>query len=114
MEKIYNLAYKLNHDLQNSLEYQILKEKEKQMLNDKICANLLKQYQQMQEIYQKDRSQDNLKKLHQIKLSLDENKLVKEYQLSYKNYQILIGKITDIVFEDFKSELLIDKIIKAK
>ena len=42
------------------------------------------------------------------------NELVIKYKEKYKDYQILLGKITEVVFEGFASTSTIDKIIRAK
>ena len=36
------------------------------------------------------------------------------YKKAYKEYQLLVGQITDIVFEGFSNPSLLDKIVRAK
>ena len=45
---------------------------------------------------------------------MDNNVNIINYKKAYKDYMILVGKITDESFLDFKKESLIDKIIRAK
>ena len=52
--------------------------------------------------------------LSSAKFEMDNNELIINYKKAFKDYQILVGKITSIVFEDFKTDSLLDKIIKAK
>ena len=52
--------------------------------------------------------------MHIAKLELDNNEIVIKYKKAYKDYQLLVGKITDIVFEDFSNPSLLDKIVRAK
>lgn len=112
MDEIYTLAFKLHDLLLDSKEYLKLKEKEKLMLDDKKTNKLIQKYHELEVLYNENKSSNNLTLLHQIKLELDLNPLVKDYQKAYKEYQILIGQITDLVFLDFKNDTLIDKILK--
>lgn len=114
MEKISKLSYELHDKLILSNEYKKLKEAESNMLNDTTCKLLLDKFHHLQEVYVTNKSNEVLSNLHLAKLKLDENNLVKEYKKAYKDYQILIGKITDIVFDGFSKQSLIDKIIRAK
>ena len=45
---------------------------------------------------------------------MDLNELIMNYKEKYKDYQILLGKITEVVFEGFASTSTVDKIIRAK
>ena len=114
MDKIQNIAFELHDKLLASEEYKQLKEKEKIMLSNPESSFLLNNYQELLIAYNDNKSNENLKKLHVSKLKLDENNLVKEYKDAYKNYQILVGNITDIVFDGFKTNSVIDKIIRTK
>lgn len=113
MEKLFDLSYKLHDELLNSNEYKELKEKEKLMLMDKKVNDMINKYHDLLSKSYNDKSKELLKKLHLIKLRLDENELVINYKKAYKAYQLLISNITDITFKDFKNDTLIDKIIKA-
>ena len=62
----------------------------------------------------KKNTQENLKLLHQAKLEMDLNEVVIKYQKAYKEYQILLNEITDLVFDGFSKQSLLDKIIRAK
>ena len=114
MENIQNLAYELHELLTNSNEFKYLKQCEEIMLNDLVASKLIKQYHKAQEVYNFDKSDEVLNMLHDAKLNMDQNELVILYKKAYKEYQILVGNITDIVFKDFKNESLVDKIIRAK
>lgn len=114
MENIQNLAYELYELLTSSNEYKNLKKCEVEMLNNSVSNTLINEYHMLQEKYNMDKSEDILSMLHLAKLKMDENELVILYKKAYKDYQILVGKVTDIVFKDFKSESMIDKIIRAK
>lgn len=114
MEKITKLSYELHEKLILSNEYKNLKSIEKKMLENATCKLLLEKFHHLQEVYATNKSNEILSKLHYAKLKLDENELVKEYKKAYKDYQILIGNITDIVFDGFAKKSIIDKIIRAK
>ena len=114
MEHIQNLAYELHELLTSSKEFKYLKECERNMLTDDVANNLIKEYHKAQEQYNFDKSDEVLNILHNAKLKMDQNELVILYKKAYKEYQILVGNITDIVFKDFKNEYLVDKIIRAK
>ena len=114
MEHIQNLAYELHELLTSSNEFNYLKECERNMLTDDVANNLIKEYHKAQEQYNFDKSDEVLNILHNAKLKMDQNELVILYKKAYKEYQILVGNITDIVFKDFKNESLVDKIIRAK
>ena len=72
-----------------------------------------KTYHNVLEKYSSNKSEETLKELHQAKLNMDLNILIKQYKEKYKNYQVLVGKITDVVFEDFSKQSLVDKIVRA-
>ncbi len=114
MEKTQQLAFELHDLLQDSQEFHLLKEKEKMMFQDETCQQLIKDYQESVSQYGINHSEENLKRMHLCKLAMDKNVFIQEYKKAYKNYQILIGEITDIVFEGFSTPSIIDKIIRAK
>lgn len=114
MEKANKLAYELHDMLINSIEYNNLKQAESIMLNDIVASSLINKYHQMLDKYSMDKSESVLKELHEAKLKMDLNELVIEYKKRYKDYQILVGNITEIVFKDFSNQSTIDKIIRAK
>ena len=114
MDKVSSLAYQLHEMLLQSNEYLSLKETENIMLNDLEASNLIASYHQALEKYSTNKSDAVLKELHKAKLNMDLNELVIKYKEKYKDYQILLGKITEVVFEDFASTSTIDKIIRAK
>ena len=114
MENILELAYKLHDLLLNSNEYKILKDYEDKMLNDDNANSLINNYHICLEKYNFDKSEEVLKKLSNAKLLMDQNELVILYKKAYKDYQILVGNITDVVFKDFKKDTFLDKLIRAK
>ena len=61
-----------------------------------------------------DKSDEVLNALSNAKSLMFQNKLISDYKKAYKDYQILVGNITDVVFKDFKKDSLLDKIIRAK
>ena len=114
MEKIQDLAYQLHDMLLESEEFIKLKDAEAAMLNDNNSKLLIDNYHSLLEKYIFDKSENVLKMLSKAKLKMDQNELVINYKKAYKEYQLLIGNITDLVFDGFKSQTLLDKIIRAK
>ena len=114
MEKVCDLAFKLHDLLLNSDEYKTLKNMESVLYNDSLSFNLLNEYHKMQEEYAFNKTDEMLKQLHLVKLKLDSNENVINYKKAYKEYQLLVGQITDIVFEGFSNPSLLDKIVSAK
>ena len=114
MDKVTNLAFELHEMLLQSNEFLELKEAENKMLNNEVSLSLINNYHKILEKYSTNKSEIVLKDLHLAKLNMDLNDLIKNYKDKYKNYQILLGKITDIVFEDFSLQSTVDKIIRAK
>ena len=114
MDKIQTLSYELHDLLLSSKEYLILKETELVMLNDNECKNLIDNYHKLLEKYNFDKSDEVLNLLSKAKMLMDQNELVIKYKKAYKDYQILVGNITDVVFKDYKKDSILDKIIRAK
>ena len=108
MDKVSTLAYQLHEMLLQSKEYLSLKEAESIMLNNKEASNLIEIYHKVLEKYSSNKSDDVLKELHQAKLNMDLNELIMNYKEKYKDYQILLGKITEVVFEGFASTSTVD------
>ena len=111
MDKLYQDAFILHDLLLDTSQYKRLKEIEKKMLDDKIASSLISKYQELVEKYGTDKSQNNLKLMHQAKLEMDQNELVIEYKKAYKEYQILLSNITDIVFKDIIKKSKYEQII---
>ena len=114
MEKIQSLAYELHDLLLNSKEFIYLKECEVKMISDVQCKTLIDNYHNLQGRYNFEKTEEVLTMLSKAKLLMDQHPLVIEYKKAFKEYQILVGNITDIVFEGFKKDTLVDKIIRAK
>lgn len=108
MEKVLEKAYQLHDLLFKSESYRKLKEKEKEMVEDEALKPLFLSYHNAQEQYVTEKSEQNLARLHAIKLQIDSHPKVIAYQQSYKEYQILLGNITDIAFDGLieKDDLL--------
>ena len=113
MESI-NLAFELHDKLLNTNEYKALKHYEQIMLNDKESSSKIASYHSLQELYSSLKTKEVLDKLHNAKLLMDNDINVINYKKAYKDYQILVGKVTDIVFEGISSSSTIDKIIRCK
>ena len=114
MDKVSTLAYQLHEMLLQSKEYLSLKEAENIMIKDKVASKLIETYHKVLEKYSSNKSDEVLKELHQAKLNMDLNELIMNYKEKYKDYQILLGKITEVVFDGFASTSTVDKIIRAK
>lgn len=109
-----DLAFALHDKLLETNEYKTLKYYEKIMLDDEVSSSLISSYHKLQELHSSVDTKEVLEKLHNAKLEMDNNINVINYRKAYKDYQILIGKVTDVVFEGISSSSTIDKIIKSK
>lgn len=114
MDNITSLAFSLHDKLMESKEFKTLKEYETIMLNDESSKSLIDNYHHLQELYSSLKTNEMQTKLHKAKLLMDENENVINYKKAYKEYQLLIGKITDLVFDGFKNDTTLDKIMKIK
>ena len=82
------------------------------MLDDEVSSSLISSYHKFQELHSSVDTKEVLEKLHNAKLEMDNNINVINYRKAYKDYQILIGKVTDVGFEGISSSSTIDKIIR--
>lgn len=114
MEKVTELAFKLHDLLLSSEQYLNLKVAEDNMNNDENASLLIQNYHKLQELSHNNKMEELNKKLHEAKLKMDLNPYVIEYKKAYKEYQILVGKITSIVFKDFSTISTLDKILKSR
>ena len=114
MEKIQKLSYELHDLLLSSKEFLTLKEAEINMMSDMNAKLLIDNYHSLLEKYNFDKSDSILQLLANAKMQMDKNAFVIEYKKAYKDYQILVGIITEHVFDGLKKESLLDKIIRAK
>lgn len=112
MDNIIDLSYKIHELLLDSNEYKELKIKEKEMLDDKKASKLINDFKALEEKYGYDKEKDVLKELSNAKIKMNENNKVIAYKKAYKDYQILVGKITDICFENIKKDDIFDKILR--
>lgn len=113
MEKIQELSFELHNKLKESQQYKNLKLHEKIINEDEISKNLISTYKKLHEKFTFDHSEKIKKELYKAKLEMDNNINIINYKKAYNEYLILVGKITDIVFEDYKKDNIIDKIIRA-
>lgn len=108
LKKVYDLKDKI---IVSDI-YVELKEKEKKMLDDNECSRLLSLYQEAQSKYNEAKRFENYggdverasKELSNIKVKVEENKLVKEYNESYKRMKKELKKIERILFKDIIKE----------
>lgn len=108
LEKVFELRDKIV----NSELYIDLKDKEKKMLDDEECLKLLYLYQEKQSEYNEAKRFENYgsdigavsKELSCVKVMVEENRLVKEYNESYKNMKKKIKIIEKVLFEDIVKE----------
>jgi cell fate (sporulation/competence/biofilm development) regulator YlbF (YheA/YmcA/DUF963 family) len=109
---ILALSYCLKDELLNSELYKNLKEKEQIMLEDKDCSMLLCAFQQLKNEYNEAKRFEKYgsdidgvqKRLSELKYKLDENKLVRDYNLAYKEMRKKLKQIEKIVFKDIIKE----------
>ena len=102
--KILSKVYELKERLLNSTEYKLVKEKE--MLMEEKCANLLIKYNHLFNEYNnalrfKDYGSDvnaAQRQLHECKIELDENVYVREYKEAYKRMDSLLKSIQKNLF----------------
>lgn len=117
---ILSLAFLLREKLINSNLYSDLKEKEKIMLEDEKCFELLNEYQRVQDEYKDAKRFEKYgsnvdqvqKKLSEIKYKVDENTLVKDYSLAYKKMNKKLKEIEKIIFNGIikeKREILLEE-----
>lgn len=108
LKKVYDLKDKI---IMSDL-YVELKEKEKKMLEDEECSKLLSLYQDAQGKYNEARRFENYggdvskagKELSDIKVRVEENSYVKEYNKSYKKMKKELKHIEKILFKDIVKE----------
>ena len=106
--EILGLVFELKDSIINSDLYKLLKEKEKNMINDEECFKLLNLYQSVQEEYNNAKRfekyggkvEETQKKLSEIKSKVNENALVIEYNAAYKNLLKELDEIQNILFKD--------------
>ena len=112
MDSIISLSYQIHDMLLESEEYLNLKRKEKEMLDDPVSSKLVDDFKRLEEKYGYDKEKDVQKELSQAKIKMNENKKVIAYKEAYKQYQILVGKVTDICFDGVKTDSIFDKILR--
>ena len=115
MEKdIYLETEKLKKVLDNDPRLVRLNELEKKMNTDEIVMSLAYKkdmaavkYSDVLNHYSEDsvEAKNALKELHQAKLELDNNPLVREYLEAYKEVRELYEQINEILFFDLNADL---------
>ena len=109
---ILSKVFDLKDQIVNSELYIELKDKEKKMLEDEECSKLLYLYQDAQSKYNEAKRFENYgsdlgkasKELSDIKVKVEENKFVKEYNECYKKMKKELKKIEKILFKDIVKE----------
>ena len=105
---ILAMTFELREKIMNSDLYRDLKEKEKNMIDDKECFRLLNDYQAAQDRYNEAKRfekyggkvEETQKQLSEMKKKVNEHKLVKEYNLAYKKMKKELNEIETIIFMD--------------
>ena len=98
----------LKDQIVNSDLFIELKDKEKKMLENEECSNLLLLYQDIQGQYNEAKRFEKYgsdvqtagKQLSDIKIKVEENKFVKEYNECYKKMKKELKRIEKILFKD--------------
>ena len=99
--------------------YKDLKIKEKEMMDNDECFNLLCLYQNVQSKYNEAKRFENFgcdvnsiaKELSDIKCKVDNNQLVKAYNVSYKKVKQQLKDVESLLFKDIvkeKKEIVIE------
>ena len=111
---IYNLAYELKDLLSNDQRVKTLNELENKMNNDHEVISLAYQkvlacsnYSDILNHYARDskEAKDAQKELHQKKLALDNNQIVRSYLKSYIEVRDLYNEINAILFKGLYPKL---------
>ena len=111
---IYNLAYELKDLLSNDQRVKTLNELENKMNNDHEVISLAYQkdlacsnYSDILNHYARDskEAKDAQKELHQKKLALDNNQIVRSYLKSYTEVRDLYNEINAILFKGLYTKL---------
>lgn len=103
-------AFKLREIILKNELYLDMKEKEKLMLEDENVSKLLLLFENLKEEYNQAKRFEKYgsdissaqKKLSEVKYLIDENYLVKAYNLAYKKMKLQLKEIEYNIFEDIK------------
>lgn len=118
--EILSLTYDLKDKIIESDLYKALKDKEKKMLEDEECMKLLISFEHVKEEYEQARRFEKYgsdlasvqKRLSEIKFKVDENVLVKDYNLAYRKLKKKLKEIEKIVFKDIiekRKEIIVEE-----
>ena len=110
--EILSKVFELKHKIVNSDLYIEMKNKEKEMLEDEECYKLLCSYQEFQSKYNEAKRFENYgsnvelagKELSDIKIRVENNHFVKEYNECYKKMKKELKRIEKILFKDIVKE----------
>ena len=110
--EILALTFRLKEEIMSSELYKDLKNKEKKMLEDENCSNLLYLYQEAQNKYNEAKRFEKYgsdvskasKELSEIKQKVYENDLIKAYNDSFKKMNKELKRLEKIIFKDIIKE----------
>ena len=113
---IYQLAFKLNEELLKDDIILDVKEKEEIMNNNLEFIKLIVAYDTLKtEINDLERFnvdiKDKQKVLYELKLKIDNLKVVKDYNDAYKKAREYLKKVAEIAFDNIDEELKLNSII---
>lgn len=105
-------TFELREKLLNSEVYKILKEKEKEMVDNEECFKLLSDFQCAKDKYNDAKRfekyggniEESQRELSKIKRQLSENKYVKTYNEAYRKMIEQLRNIEKIIFKDIIKE----------
>ena len=109
LNEVINDAYKIHDQLEDTIEHIQLKKIEEQMLSDTTLSSIFLRYRQLQEQYTNLKTEDLLQKMHQLKIKIDQNPIVIEYQKKFKLFEQKVNEIKNIIFADLinKDDILV-------
>ena len=93
LNEVFEEAYQLHDQVKQSKEYRQLKEAEKQMFQNQELSAIFFRYRQIQENLSSFPSQEEIKHLHELKMSIDEHPLVKNYKEQYQIFKVKIEEL---------------------
>lgn len=119
-DAVLSKARELGQVLTESPEYKEVKARQKAMFNDDAALEMLKTFHAMQDAVQKKQargvelSQDEIRSLEKMELTMSKHPSIIAFQESQKRYQDLINKVLKTVInvqkEDQQEDLLREQI----
>ncbi len=113
LNEVFEEAYQLHDQVKQSKEYRQLKEAEKQMFQNQELSAIFFRYRQIQENLSSFPSQEEIKHLHELKMSIDEHPLVKNYKEQYQIFKVKIEELKNIIFDEILTKDDIWTVFKA-